>query len=107
MNIAAGIESFWDNLADSFKENLKEYLKGYVKDFWTGSKPMKLVRDPPQHNCITRSEELTQLKELFNSFDRRTDDKTVYAVYLVGLPGSGKSELARQYRPYANMAAAN
>ena len=34
---------------------------------------------------------------MFNSFDTSTSDKVVYAVYLVGLPGSGKSELARQY----------
>ena len=59
--------------------------------------PIKRVSASPQHNCITRTEELTQIKELFNSFDRSTDDKVVYAVYLVGLPGSGKSELARQY----------
>ena len=107
MNIAAGVESFWNNLPDSFKEYLKEYLKGYIKDLWTGGKPVRCVRDPPQHNCITRSEELTVLKELFDSFDTSTNDKVVYAVYLVGLPGPGKSELARQYRPYTNMAAAN
>ena len=60
--------------------------------------PIKRVSASPQHNCITRTEELTQIKELFNSFDTSADDeKVVYAVYLVGLPGSGKSELARQY----------
>ena len=52
------------------------------------SLPVRLVRDPPQHKSITRPKELTQLKpELFGSFDTSSDDK----------PGSGKSELARQY----------
>ena len=105
--IAAGIVNYWDKFQICFKTEINEFSWSALglfagkaqrqKQTEGNFSPIKRVLAPPQHNCITRTEELTQIKELFNSFDRSTDDKVVYAVYLVGLPGSGKSELARQY----------
>ena len=105
-SIVTGIATYWKKFHSYFEKQINDFswnALGWsartVQQKVTEGKfpPVKLLRNPPQHNCITRSEELTQLKELFDSFDTSTDDKVVYAVYLVGLPGSGKSELARQY----------
>ena len=104
--IATGIVTYWDKFQTNIKTEIKEFswsalgwFAGMAQQKQTEGNfpPIKRVSASPQHNCITRTEELTQIKELFNSFDTSTDDKAVYAVYLVGLPGSGKSELARQY----------
>ena len=63
--------------------------------------PVILLRVPPSDNkCVNRSEELTHLYELFNSFNASTTasgDKVVYTVYLMGPPGLGKEELSRQF----------
>ena len=105
-SIVTGIATYWKKFHSYFEKQINDFswnALGWsartVQQKVTQGKfpPVKLLRNPPQHNCITRSEELTELKELFDSFDTSTDDKVVYAVYLVGLPGSGKSELARQY----------
>ena len=103
-SIAAGIAAYWEEFHDYFEKQIKQALWDAL---WPAEQaqevikanfpPVKLVRDPPQHNCINRSEEFIQLKELFDSFDTSTDDNVVYSVCLEGLPGSGKSELARQY----------
>ena len=105
--IAAGIVNYWDKFQICFKTEIKEFSWSTLGLFAGKAQrqkqtegqfsPIRLMLDPPRHNCITRSEELTELKKLFDSFDTSTDDKVVYAVHLVGLPGSGKSELARQY----------
>ena len=91
--------SYFEKQIKDFLWNAFGWFTGKAPQKVTDGKflPVKLVLAPPQHNCTTRTEELTQLKELFDSFDTSTDDKAVYAVYLLGLPGSGKSELARQY----------
>ena len=107
---SALVSSIISGIKSNYGQNLFNYLKsdevlGYLTEItsqWIAEilrqkVTVKLVRNPPQHNCITRSENLTQLKEMFDSFGTSTDDKAVYAVYLVGRPGSGKSELARQY----------
>ena len=105
-SIVAVIVTYWETFHSYFKTEIKKTLwnalewlagKGAQKATEGNFLPVKLVLAPPQHKYITRTEELTQLKKLFDSFDTSTDDKVVYAVYLVGLPGSGKSELARQY----------
>ena len=105
-SIVTGIATYWEKFHSYFEKQIKDFswnalgwFAGTAQQKATQGKfpPVIWVRDPPKHSCITRSEELTQLKELFHSFDTSTDDKAVYAVYLVGLPGSGKSELARQY----------
>ena len=105
-SIAAGIRTFLERIHSYYETEIRENSwkaiewvagKGVQKVTEGNFLPVKLVLAPPQHKYITRADELTQLKELFDSFDTRTDDKVVYAVYLVGLPGSGKSELARQY----------
>ena len=105
-SIITGIATYWEKFHSYFEKQINDFswnALGWsartLQQKVTEGKflSVKLVLAPPQHNCITRTEELTQIKELFNSFDRSTDDKVVYAVYLVGLPGSGKSELARQY----------
>ena len=107
-SIVTGIVACWKEFHNYYQKQIQDASwKGFgwfaekVKEKITEGKfqTVKLVRqDPPQHKAyINRSEELTQLKKLFDSFDTSTDDKVVYAVYLVGLPGSGKSELARQY----------
>ena len=107
-SIVTGIVACWKEFHNYYQKQIQDASwKGFgwfaekVKEKITEGKfqTVKLVRqDPPQHKAyINRSEELTQLKKLFDSFDTSTDDKVVYAVYLVGMPGSGKSELACQY----------
>ena len=93
-NIVGGIFTYWNTLRNFFYDQAGEFLWSAFQWSKGISLPVRLVRDPPQHKFITRPKELTQLKELFGSFDKT---EAVYAVYLVGLPGSGKSELARQY----------
>ena len=106
-SIITGIATNWEKFHTYFEKQINNF--SWIASGWFAGKakqkpvtqgnfpPVKLVLAPPQHKSITRSEELTELKELFDSFDTSTDDKAVYAVHLVGLPGSGKSELARQY----------
>ena len=105
-SIVTGITTYWEKFHSYFEKQINDFSWNALGWFAATAQqkvtegkfpPVIWVRDPPKHNCITRSEELTQLKEMFNSFDTSTSDKVVYAVYLVGLPGSGKSELARQY----------
>ena len=61
---------------------------------------VKLVRDPPHHKYIAnREKELKELKELFDGFP--SHDNVVNVVYLFGVPGSGKTEIARQYGNFA------
>ena len=105
-SIVTGIATYWEKFHSYFEKQINDFSWNALGWFAATAQqkvtegkfpPVIWVRDPPKHNCITRSEELTQLKEMFNSFDTSTSDKAVYAVYLVGLPGSGKSELARQY----------
>ena len=51
--------------------------------------------DKPFHVSRTRRKELDEIKALFCGMN--ADEDVVRTVYLTGLPGSGKTELARQY----------
>ena len=51
--------------------------------------------DKPFHVSRTRGKELDEIKELFCGMN--ADEHVVRTVYLTGQPGSGKTELARQY----------
>ena len=51
--------------------------------------------DKPFHVSRTRKKELNQIESLFSAMPE--DEDVVKTVYLIGQPGSGKTELARQY----------
>ena len=51
--------------------------------------------DKPFHVSRTRKKELNEIESLFSAMPE--DEDVVKTVYLVGQPGSGKTELARQY----------
>ena len=56
----------------------------------------KYLRERPHEKYIVkREEDIENLKKLFDSFEHSKE--VVNVVYLVGVPGSGKTELARQF----------
>ena len=55
----------------------------------------KYLREPLGTYIAKRENDIENLKELFDSFEHSKE--VVNVVYLVGVPGSGKTELARQF----------
>ena len=81
-------------------EVVRQYLtEQYHLVFYGKLPPVLHLHHPPSENkCVNRSKDLIELHELFTSFNGSTSESNaVFAVNLIGLPGSGKEQLARQY----------
>ena len=62
---------------------------------WKGTfSPVRSLPETPQHSLVIRSTELHNITKMFMN---RSSKCRVTFLYLSGLPGSGKSELSRQY----------
>lgn len=99
-------ESFAEKLANDAYEGAKtvlDWLWHFAPDGpdWSYSYKCptwaaKYVREKPHGKYVARREEdIEKLRKLFDSFEYSNGILNV--VYLVGVPGSGKTELARQF----------
>ena len=94
------IAVFANQLLDEGKQRLVNYVfdklyPGFL-NMMKGSGCAMHLRERPHGKYIAwREEDIEKLKKEFDSFEE--SEEVVNVVYLVGVPGSGKTELARQF----------
>ena len=99
--IGGVVVAFYQYFNDEIKGKLWEVLE------WLGTRsfprfagwkekisPVRSFPETPQYSPVIRSNEVRDIAEMFTE---RSSKCRVTFLYLSGLPGSGKSELARQY----------
>ena len=101
--LLASITAFLVQMRNKGKQKLVNYVYDTAETFIDKNLnshcpkyAAKYLRERPHEKYIVkREEDIENLKKLFDSFEDTKE--VVNVVYLVGVPGSGKTELARQF----------